>query len=71
MRLLLMGNPPLNDYEDDEYYDFFIEKLRSEIRRLRVGNISIRPKEIEFDLAESSVWESESGVSMEDSPSSF
>ena len=66
-----MGNPSLNDYEDDEYYDFFIDKLHSKIRRLGVGNLSIRPKEIEFDLAESSVWESESGASIEDSPSSF
>lgn len=65
------GFSSLDDYDDDEDHDFFIEKLRSEIRRLRGGNLSVIPEESESDLAESSVWGSESGASMEDSPSSF
>lgn len=65
------GFSSIEDYEDEEDHDFFIEKLRSEIRRMRGGNLSIIPEESESDLAESSAWESESKTSMADSSPSF
>ena len=37
MRLLFMGNPSLNDYEDDEDYDFFYKKASFRNKKTRGG----------------------------------
>uniref|UniRef100_A0A0C9RL59 TSA: Wollemia nobilis Ref_Wollemi_Transcript_12761_3126 transcribed RNA sequence n=1 Tax=Wollemia nobilis TaxID=56998 RepID=A0A0C9RL59_9CONI len=50
-----------DDDWDDEEHDFFIQKLKSEIRRLKGPNLSVIPEESESDLFDSStVWDSES-----------
>uniref|UniRef100_A0A0D6QYF6 Ribosomal protein L34Ae n=1 Tax=Araucaria cunninghamii TaxID=56994 RepID=A0A0D6QYF6_ARACU len=50
-----------DDDWDDEEHDFFIQKLKSEIRRLKGPNLSVIPEESESDLFDSSTaWDSES-----------
>eukprot|EP01018_Ginkgo_biloba_P038492 Gb_33231 [translate_table: standard] len=56
-----------NGYEEDyetEDHEFFIQKLKSEIRRLKAPNLSSIPEECESDLMDSSVCEKESETSV-------
>ncbi|GLJ50207.1 hypothetical protein SUGI_1068580 [Cryptomeria japonica] len=67
------GNTPdFYEYEedyDDEDHDFFIQKLKSEIKRLKGPNLSVIPEESESDLFDSSSWDSESEEFMGANPS--
>ncbi|KAH9295746.1 hypothetical protein KI387_039334, partial [Taxus chinensis] len=55
------------DYEDDDH-EFFIQKLKSDIKRLKGPNLSVIPEESESDLFDSSIWDSETEESTGESP---